>query len=188
MLQNFLGKWVAVNLMGDMIVAFSEVEVRKNAELAFPYGVVESYINCVGCQIICSAVMDDQDLGKGSNQVPVPEKMSSLVFENYFSIKAEHSDDHDLEKGSNKMPVPEKLLSWVFENQFLIKAEHSFWGEEFTFRTFAMKHTSGASKSMSSKAESGFLDIPSSLASGTSSMQMQRKRFRWTFHLIFEGD
>jgi hypothetical protein len=66
-------------------------EVWHIAEFAFHYRVDEYYAHCVGCKIMCNAVMDNHDYGHDSEQIPVPENLSSWVFETQFFVKAEHS-------------------------------------------------------------------------------------------------
>ena len=90
LLQNLRGKWVAISSKGIMAVAPSEYEVQQIADLAFPSRVDEYYANLVGCEIMCSAIMDHYDSEpEPEKETPVPENLSSWVFRDQFLIKAE---------------------------------------------------------------------------------------------------
>ena len=100
----------------------SERVVWQIAEILFPHSADEYYANCVGCEIMCIAVMNQNDSGHDSEQreqVPVPENLSSYVFKNHFFFKAEHSFSGEKFKsflmkhdsGASMIGVPKEYLS-----------------------------------------------------------------------------
>jgi hypothetical protein len=116
LLQNFRGKWVAVNPQGSIIIAANENLVRQMAELVFPFRFDEYHADCVGCEILRGVVMDNSPLNGDEN--------------------AEINDDVEF-------VMPKFLSSAVSpKKEIFVRAEHSFDGQNF--KPYLMKHHTGA--------------------------------------------